>query len=272
MENPSGECFGLARRQRHTIGVRYRGRFGERDRWGRLAFNWWVPLENHYICAKISLSPPPPNSTQYPNHQPKHETRADVNTLCETIRIDLAAHARHTSAVTQVRWHHSIIGNHYLYAISFSHMCFHNSVHDSQHISPVLWNYNFGRNVNAQNRVLSCLLLTFLRAKLQGGQSYMYKVTPLISFVTQKIYTTFPSWRAVSLLLPVGCQRTQIITRRDRRRPRLFIGLDVWKEEKKILYATLNDLLLVIIKWYIYIYCIYILLKSVLHLYYIYII
>lgn len=30
-----------------------------------------------------------------------------------------------------------------------------------------------------------------------------------------------------------GCQRTQIITRRDRRRPWLFIGLDVWKGKKK---------------------------------------
>lgn len=45
---------------------------------------------------------------------------------------------------------------------------------------------------------------TFLHAQLQGGQSYMYKVTLLIFFVTHKIYTTSPSWRPVSLLLPVA--------------------------------------------------------------------
>lgn len=55
-----------------------------------------------------------------------------------------------------------------------------------------------------------------------------------------------------------GCQRTQIITLRDRKRPWLFMGLDVWKEKKKnrIVYATLNDFLLVIIqRCYCFVYC-----------------
>lgn len=39
-----------------------------------------------------------------------------------------------------------------------------------------------------------------------------------------------------------GCQRTQIITCKDRRRPWLFIGLNVWRE--KNIHASLNDFLL----------------------------
>lgn len=122
-------------------------------------------------------------------------------------RLRFLAHTRCTSDVMWVRWHQSIKHNHHLYAINLSHkfvLLF---------LTILNWclsmvDLYFGTKWSTQNRVLgrllSFLLLTFLRAQLQGGQSYMYKVTLLISFVTHKIYTTSPSWRPVSLLLPVA--------------------------------------------------------------------
>lgn len=137
------------------------------------------------------------------------EIQHNTPTICQNTTTDWCKHT--------LKWYTSfeIPGVHkaykWRYASSLTSinqtqsLVLYNSVSHNLNIFLLIVDLSFGTKWNTQNPwvlLLCCLQFTFLQ--LQGGQSYMYKVTLLISFVAHKIYTTSPSWRPVSLLLPVA--------------------------------------------------------------------